>query len=164
MSTYDSRESLMAAPMEEFEEPKVAPDGHYYGVIVRHPEWVDRETAKTGTVEILSYPIQLTEPGEDVDETALDGIEISSIELPYEFWVWNKTKNAVHSRGVMYYLRKFHASLGFDETLPNEQVLAETVGTRVLVTLGHDTFKDRRDPTKMVTTNRIREAVGAGNT
>lgn len=158
---YDSRESLMATPLDQFEEPKTAPDGHYYGQIIRHPDWRTQEGTKNGDIDILYYPIQLMEPAEDVDQTELDGIDLRAIELPYEFWIWNKTKQEA-SKNSMFSLRKFHASLGFDETLPAEQSLHETVGLRVLVNIGHRTYKDRRTGEDR-RANQIIDAVGVGN-
>src|ERR1700747_3620213 len=118
---FDSRESLISTPMDQFEETKLLPDGTYFGTIVRH-EWGsvgERDTS------VLDYYCQLTEAGEDT-VSKVNGIDLSEYEMRVRFFI---------TRRAMFRLRQFHASLGFDESLPADAVIPETTGMKVLLTV-----------------------------
>ena len=144
---FDSRDSLMSTPMSEFDEPKVLPNGHYFGQIIRH-EW---NTVGERNTDALDYYCQVTEACDDVDAKEVAGLDLREYEMRARFFV---TKRA------MYRLRAFHASLGFDENLPADAVLPETTGRRVLMAIS--STEVIRQGRKRVYSN-VEEIVGAAD-
>ena len=144
---YDSRESLMSTPMDQFTEQGALPAGHYYGQIMR------AETTNVGAnnTDVLDYYCQLISAEEDVPAADIADINLRDYELRARFIITKK---------AMFRLRAFHASLGFDESQPAEVVVPETTGMQVLLTVSVGTYTPRGQ-TKARTINNVDEIVGA---
>ena len=144
---YDSRESLMSTPMDQFTDQGALPGGHYRAQIMRH------ETAAVGAnnTDVLDYYCQLISAEDDVPAADIANINLRDYELRARFFITKK---------AMFRLRAFHASLGFDESQPAEVVVPETTGMQVLLTVSVGTYTPRGQ-TKARTINNVDEIVGA---
>lgn len=119
---FDSRDTLMSTPMEEFKEPQLLPNGHYYAQIMRNANDLVGEK-KT---DVIDFFCQLTEAHSDVDQSAIAGLDLREFELRARFFI---TKNA------MYRLRDFFTSLGFNPSTPADAIVPETTGRKVYLTV-----------------------------
>ena len=149
---YDPRESLWNTPLEEFEEQKVLPAGHYYAVITRF----EKPPANEKGTEAIDFFCSLKRPGEDVDETALNSalgdFSLTDYELRIRYFV---------TRRAMFRLRNLFTSLKQNIALGLDTMLPEAVGQEVLLTVTVGTYKRNN---RQVIVNQVDECVGVAST
>jgi len=111
---------------------------------MRH-EWT---TVGERNTDALDYYCQLIEPGPDVSAADIASLDLREYELRARFFI---TKRAMKR------LSQFHASLGFDASLPADSVLPETTGMKVLLNVT-TTSSTRNGRTRQF--NNVEDATG----
>lgn len=120
-------------------EPKPLPAGTYHGTIAGLPVPRTVET-KEGAKVVLTVPIQLSEPGEDVDQDelteagGLNGNDGQGKRVRQEFWLDDSSR---------YQFDRFLAGLGHnaESGVTYQEILEDLPGQAVTVLLSLDDYK-----------------------
>lgn len=122
---------LYQLPLNTLEEVKVKilpARKHFYGKITvwgagTFPARDDRPARR-----FIQCNVQVTDPGEDVEPSDLDGIDLADFEVNRKFPV---------SKAAVKYIQQFFLSLGFSETSNLGDCIMQSRGARVLFSGSH---------------------------
>jgi len=118
---------LLKQPMNSWKTPPILPAGkHFYGNILG---WESGRVNNMRQTPYLQVNITPTDPGEDVDPSDLDGLDIADVTEPYyRFYVTPK---------AMTILTGFLTTLGLAPENPTDENIMASRGRRVLFSGSH---------------------------
>lgn len=132
--------SILSKKISETEKPKPRPTGNYRGVCVGMP--TQKEAKVQGEDRaIISFKIKLQLPLEDVDQSKLAEHGDLSSWPTFNRDIWVDTPEGEWA------LRAFITdtlALEIDDDKTFGEVLAETAGCPLVVTLGHNPYTDKQ--------------------
>lgn len=112
---------LLSTPLDTIERPKPLPAGTFEGVIARH-EFGESNTKKTPFVR---FWVQPTAVGEDVDQSLMEGIDLSKKILRREYYL---------TADALFRLKSFLESIGVSTTGRSlGEAIPDSTNARVLV-------------------------------
>ncbi len=122
--------SLLSKPLDSFEAPKTIPAGTWKGVI--GPYSYDKSARKK--TDFVRYLLNITGPGDDIDEADLEGVEWDGKQLKKDFYL---------TPDALFRLTDFITSLGISISGRSvTEMIPEAVGIPVLITVTEDDSED----------------------
>jgi hypothetical protein len=122
--------SLLSKPLDSFTPPPTLPAGTWKGII--GPYSYDKSAKKK--TDFVRYLLNITGPGDDIDEGDLEGVEWNGKQLKKDFYL---------TQDALFRLTDFISSLGI-EILGRSvtEMIPEAVGIPVLITVTEDDSED----------------------
>ena len=139
--------SLLNKPMDDIKAPVALPEGTYYGVI-KSQEFGESSKKKT---PFCRYTFSLHSAGDDVDQSELQSIDLSTKSLRTDFYITEASE---------FMLKDFLESCGIKTTGRSlGECIPEAIGQEVKLAVTKRF--DERDPSKAF--NDVQNAKGTAN-
>lgn len=130
--------------METIKRPPPAPLGNYVARVAQMPGETRKTAGKDGqTYEILSFPMELIEPMDDVDTDDLEAFgKVAGTRVRNDFMFNTTPGEEGKFEGTLNRLKSFLGHLGLDADRGTlKEAIAESVNAQCLVQISH-----RQDP------------------
>ena len=124
---------LLATPMDDIKRPPPLPTGTYHGIIAGH-EFGKSSRKQTSFVQ---YNLTLLSAGEDVDQTQLEGIDLTKRPMRATFYL---------TEAARYRVKEFLESVGVDVTGRSlGECIPDANNARVLITVTQRNSEDGKE-------------------